>query len=162
MSTIAQFELLLAISVSLVAVSVVLPILITILQLRHEKEAPWWLASVWFASAIVFMSGLGISAYVQDLWDAPGAYTRQVGLPQMVRIEHMDFLPGTLGYSSVVRVDTDQAIYFLDGYTPIPAAGTVYAVERRKFWGNDTQAFLCLNASLNLCWPILTNLGWPL
>jgi len=159
MSTIAQFELWLAISVSLVVVSIVLAILITILHLRDGKDLhDWVILIVWLASAMLFFSGLGIFAYVQDLWSAPGVYTRQVGIPQAVRVEHLDFLPGTLGYSSVVRVDTDHGIYFLDGYTPIPKAGTVYAVERRKFWGTDTQVFLCRNASLVQCWPILTNL----
>jgi len=161
MSTIAQFELLLAIGISLVALSVVVAILITILHMRDVKDLPDWVSLiVWLASIMLFFSGLGIFAYVQDLWGAPDVYTRQVGIPQAVRVEHLDFLPGTLGYSSVVRVDTDRGIYFLNGYTPIPKAGTVYAVERRKFWGTDTQEFLCLNASLIQCWPILTNLEW--
>jgi len=115
---------------------------------------------VWGVSALLFLSGLGVATYVGDLWDAPEAYTQPVGVPQAIRTEYLTFLPGSFGYASYVRVDTDHGIYFLDGYTPVPAAGTIYAVERRKFWGTDTQAFLCLNASLAPCWPILTNLGW--
>ena len=121
----------------------------------------WWMGPlVWGVSALLFLSGLGVATYVGDLWDAPEAYTQPVGVPQAIRTEHLTFLPGSFGYASYVRVDTDHGIYFLDGYTPVPAAGTIYAVERRKFWGTDTQAFLCLNASLAPCWPILTNLGW--
>ena len=161
MSEITQFELWFVLSVSLVAVSVVLPILITILQLRHEKEVAWWLSVVWIASAIVFLTGLGTSTYTDVLWDASAAYTRQVGIPQAVRIEHLDFIAASQGFPGVVRVNTDHGIYFLYGYTPVPAAGTVYAVERRKFWGTDTGAFLCLNQRLIPCWPVLTKLGWP-
>jgi len=161
MSTVAQFELLLAIGISLAALSIVIAILTTIAQLRYGKNLSWWTGPVfWGASVMLFMSGLLTSACARILWDEPSTYTRQVGIPQAVQVEHLDFIAGTLGLSSVVRVDTDRGIYFLNGYTPIPKAGTIYAIERRKFWGTDTQEFLCLSASLIQCWPILTNLEW--
>jgi hypothetical protein len=161
MSTVAQFELLLAIGISLAALSVVVAILITILHLHHGEELTSWAGPVcWGASVMLFMLGLLVSACAGILWDEPGTYTRQVGIPQAVQIEHLDFLSGTPAYSSVVRVDTDHGIYFLDGYAPIPKAGTVYVVERRKIWGTDTQEFLCLSASLIQCWPVLTDLEW--
>ena len=161
MSTIAQFELLLAIGISLAALSVVIAILMTIAHLRYGEELSWWVESIfWGISVMSLCAGFLVATCAWGLWEEPSTYTRQVGLPQVVRVEHLDFIAGTLGLSSVVRVDTDRGIYFLNGYTPIPKAGTVYAVERRKFWGTDTQEFLCLNASLIQCWPILTNLEW--
>lgn len=160
MSTIAQIELLLGIAIVLAALGVVVAVLITILRLRHDEEISWWVEPIlWFISLMSLLSVFPVATFAWGLWEEPSAYTRQVGLPQVVQIEHLDFLPGTLGYDSVVRIDTDHGIYFLDGYAPIPKAGTVYVVERRKFWGTDTQEFLCLNASLIQCWPVLTNLG---
>jgi len=161
MSTVAQFELLLAIAISLAALSIVIAILTTIAQLRYSNDLSWWDGpTFWFASGMLFMAGFLVAIFAWGLWEEPSTYTRQVGLPQVVQIEHLDFLPGTLGYSSVVRIDTDRGIYFLNGFTPIPKVGTVYTVERQKFWGTDTQEFLCLNASLIQCWPVLTNLEW--
>ena len=160
MTAIAQFALLLAIAVFLVALSIVAAILMMISLLSHGKRLSGWAwETFWVASGTLFIEGLMVSALAAYLTDEPSAYTRQVGLPQMVRIERLDFLSGTFGHSSVVRVDTDHGIYYLDGYTPIPRAGTIYAVERRKFWGTDTHEFLCPNASLIQCWPVLTNLG---
>lgn len=161
MSTIAQFELWLAISISLAALSVVTVILMTIAHLRYGEELSWWVEATFLGISVMSIcAGFLVAIFVWSLWEEPSTYARQVGIPQAVQIEHLDFLPGTLGYDSVVRVDTDHGIYFLNGYTPIPKAGTVYAVERRKFWGTDTQEFLCLSASLIQCWPILTNLEW--
>ena len=161
MSTIAQIELLLAIAISLAALSIVIAILTTIVQLRYGKNIAWWAGpTFWFTSGMLFVSGFMVATFAWGLWGEPSTYTRQVGLPQAVQVEHLDFIAGTLGFSSVVRVDTDRGIYFLNSYTPIPKAGTIYAIERRKFWGTDTQEFLCLSASLIQCWPILTNLEW--
>jgi hypothetical protein len=76
-----------------------------------------------------------------------------------VEIDRLHFLSGTHRFPSVVRVDTDRGIYFLDGFAPVPTSGTVYTVERQKIWGAGTQKFLCLHANLIRCWPILMNLG---
>ena len=159
MSMIAQFELWLAISIALTALSVVVAILMTIAHFRYREKLSWWVEATFLSISLMSLSaGYLAATFAWGLWEEPSTYTRQVGIPQIVRIEHLEFLPGTRGYDSVVRVDTDRGLYFLDGYTPIPKAGTVYAVERMKFWGTDTQVFLCRNVSLVQCWPVLTNL----
>ena len=161
MSTVTQIELLVAIAISLAALSVVTAILMIIAHMRYGEELSCWAdLTFWFATCLLFIAAFIVSTLAIGLWEEPSTYTRQVGLPQAVQVEHLDFIAGTRGYDSVVRVDTDRGIYFLNGYSPIPKAGTVYAVEREKFWGTDTQVFLCLSASLIQCWPVLTNLEW--
>ncbi|HVA55121.1 MAG TPA: hypothetical protein VNI53_04880 [Gammaproteobacteria bacterium] len=151
MSEVTRFEVWFAISASLLVVGVLLPIV----QLHYYRHAEWS-PVVWIAAMIVLFAGIIGFAYVGGLWDAPEAYTRAVGVPQVVRIDHWAFLPGDIGDPNYVRIDTDHGVYFLNGYATVPDTGTVYAIERRKFWGPDTQAFLCLNTYLTQCWPIVT------
>jgi len=151
MSEVIHFEVWIAISASWVVISVLLPIV----QLRYYRHAEWS-PVVWIAAGILMVAGIIGFAYVSVLWDAPEAYTRTVGSTQAVRIEHWAFLPGDLRDLSYVRIDTDHGVYFLNGYARIPRTGTVYAIERRKFWGSDTRAFLCLNANRTPCWHVVT------
>jgi len=152
MSEVTRFELWIAISASLVVVSVLLPIV----QLRYYRHTEWS-PIVWIAATIVLFTGIiGFVPIWASLWDAPEAYTRPVGVPQAVRIDHWAFLPGDIGDLNYVRIDTDHGVYFLNGYSHVPDTGTVYAIKRRKFWGQDTQAFLCLNANRTQCWPVVT------
>ncbi|MGA9853983.1 MAG: hypothetical protein WBR29_01750 [Gammaproteobacteria bacterium] len=149
MSEVTRFEAWITISTILVVMSLLLPIV----QRVFFKKIGYW-GLLWFA---IFFAGLICFGEVGDLWQAPEAYTQQVGEYQALHIDHFAVFSGNYVDTSEVRIDTDHGIYFLDGYAPVPSAGTVYAVVRQKFWGSDTQRFVCLTVRLIQCWPTRTD-----
>lgn len=110
-----------------------------------------------FAGLVASLFAVMLGFFIDLNWNAAGLYQEAVGNPVRASVTHLTFFTGVTGFTDWVRVDTDQGVFFLTSVAPVPQAGTVYLVTRRKAFGDATRIFICIKPAAG-CWPTLDDL----